>query len=244
MDLAKEARALESLTKLVNAANECRVLFDEAGMDYPAPLRRMLGEGEIAGHGPGNGGPPRLRINPPASASRPAGVPDGWICVPLKELLAQTVALGVLRAASEPLPTRSVTAAIRDRGLDVSEGSVANIGTRLEKDGVIRRSREGWSLANVAKAPILNGSYAWGSLDVFMPQELAARRREAIIHVLSHFGNGLQTAQILTQLAGCSWLRTPLSKDMLKMDMEDLQKEGRVRRGALKKWMVAEGNKA
>src|ERR1700720_4404537 len=109
MDLAKEARALESLTKLVNAANECRVLFDEAGMEYPAPLRRMLGEGEIVGNGSGYRGPPRLRINPPASANRPLGVPDGWICVPLSELLAQTVALGVLRGATEPIATKNVT---------------------------------------------------------------------------------------------------------------------------------------
>lgn len=241
MDILKEARALESLTKLMAAATECRTLFDEAGMDYPAPLKRLLGEGDTGGaiHGQN-----RLRIAPPHHVSRPAGVGDGWVYVPLNALTPQTIALGVLRAADEPLSPKRVTALIRERGTEVNEGSVANIGTRLEKEGVIRRTKDGWSLASLTKAPILNGSYAWGDQEVFTTHELAARRREAIIYVLSHFRDGLQTTQILTQLEGCTWLKTPLSKDLLKADIEELQRSEKIRRGALKKWIVAEGVRA
>jgi hypothetical protein len=240
MDIRKEARAFESLTKLVAFAEECRNLFDEAGLDYPATLKRLLGEGDATG-ADSQARHKGLRIAPPPHVSRPVGVADGWIYVPLPALIPQTLAMGVLRSADAPLSPKQVTSRIRELGTEVNEGSVANIGTRLEKEGVIRRTKDGWSLVNAAKAPILNGKYAWGEQAVFTSHEMAARRREAIIYVLSFFRDGLQTAQILTQLENCAWLKTPLSKDLLKADMEELQRSEKVRRGASRKWIVADG---
>ena len=43
MSGSKEQRAIESLSSLLKAADACRILFDEAGMEYPAPLKRLLG---------------------------------------------------------------------------------------------------------------------------------------------------------------------------------------------------------
>ena len=241
MDLAKEALALESLTKLLRAADECRTLFDEAGMDYPAPLRRMLGLKDDT-MGDWIGQRRSVRIPPPA-ITRPAGLPDGSVAVPIPEMTPQTVVLGVLRAAlPDPVPRKQVASEVKARGLEVNDGSIANIGTRLEGYGLISRHDGGWMLTDRSKAPVLNGHYAWGPPEIFTPHELAARRREAIIHVLGHFGAGLQTTQILERLADCAWLKTPLSKDLLKTDMEDLQNQGKIRRGQMRKWTVVKND--
>lgn len=241
MDLAKELRALEALSKMVKAAEDCRNLFDEAGMAYPEPLRRLLGlmKPEDAGM---TRREPSIQI-PPPDVSRPPGVADGWIYVPKAALTPQTVVLGLLREVGVPLPVKQVVTAVRATGCEANDGSIANIGTRLASQGVITRSDSGWSLVDKEKAPILNGKYAWGTADMFMKQEVAARRRDAILHMLKLFPAGLMSLQIVEQLEGCAWLKTPLSKDLVKMDMEDLKRDGLVRRsGTTKKWVLAEGN--
>lgn len=237
MDLAKEKRAFEALTKAMTGVEQCRVLFDEAGLEYPATLRRMLGQ-ENGANGTGTQG----LIKPPASHSRPPGVADSWICVPVKALTPQTLALGILRDASKPMPVKEMVLALHARGVDVHEGSVANMGPRLEHLGIIRRPQgEGWVLTEPHRAPVLKGEYAWGNTDVFNAYEIAARRREAIAHVLNYFRDGLQQVQILTQMEGLAWLKTSLNKDLVKSDIEDLQREGRVRRvGNSKKWTLTE----
>ncbi len=75
---------------------------------------------------------------------------------------------------------------------------------------------------------------------MFMKQEVAARRREAIVYVLGLFEGGLMNMQIVEQLERCPWLKTPLSKDLVKMDMEDLKAAGRVKRVShTNKWALA-----
>ncbi len=76
---------------------------------------------------------------------------------------------------------------------------------------------------------------------MFMKQELAARRREAVLHILKLFPSGLQNLQIVEQLETCAWLKTPLNKDLMKADIEELKKAGRVKRvGNTNKWALAE----
>jgi len=239
VDLAKEARALESLTRLLKAAEECRTLFDEARMDYPAPLRRMLGERDSFGDSPGPVAR-AIKISPP-DITRPAGVPDGWIHVPIEALGPQTAVLGVLRGASEPMPVKQVVSEVKSRIPSVSDGSINNVGTRLDERNIIARAEDGWRLIDKSRAPLLNGTRAWGADSMFQTQELAARRREAVLHVLSLFPTGLMSAQLLEQMERCAWLKTPLSKDLIKADMEELQETGKVKRsGNSRKWILGE----
>ncbi len=237
MDLAKEIRALESLSKLMKAAEECRNLFDEAGMDYPEPLRRVLGQIKPEDAA----GATRTIQIPPPPVSRPTGVGDGWIYVPKDALTPQTVVLGVLRDAAAPMPVGQIVSEVSANECDANDGSIANIGTRLQRLGIIERTDDGWRLLDKSKAPLLNGKYAWGPAEgVFMKQEVAARRREAIVYVLGLFPSGLMNMQIVEQLEACAWLKTPLSKDLVKMDLEDLKAAGRVKRvGNTNKWVLA-----
>jgi hypothetical protein len=239
MALDKETRAYEALSRLMKVAAECRVVFDEVGLEYPPPLRRILGEDELEA-GNAHGSPRPVRISAP-SVARPEGVPDGWVNVPMEAVNPQTVVLGVLRDATVPMTVKQVVAEVKARGTrEVNDGSIANIGTRLEGAHVIERTDDGWALVDRSRAPLLNGPYAWGAPDVFMKQELAARRREAILHVLRMFPAGLMNMQIVERLESCTWLKTPLAKDLIKMDMEDLQRAEKVKRvGNTKKWVLA-----
>lgn len=236
MTIEAEAKALESLNRLLRLVDECRALFDEAGMDYPAPLKRLL---NVEGRKSATAASHTVHIDPPTTPHRPAGVSSTWIYVPIPSLAAQTFVLGVLRDADEPMSAKEITDAARARGLTVSTGSVANVGTRFEAKGWIERIKgQGWLLTDGSVAPVLSGDYAWGPSEIFTRQELAARRREMILYVLDHFPEGLQNLQILARLESCDWLGTPVTKDLVKADMDELQREGMVRRrGNSKKWV-------
>jgi hypothetical protein len=97
-------------------------------------------------------------------------------------------------------------------------------------------------LLKVEKAGLVRDGRLWAPPGVFAKPEMAAHRREAILHVLKHFPTGLQTVQIVEQLRNCSWLHAPVNKDLLKLDMESLLEAKKVRRrGNTKKWELAPG---
>jgi hypothetical protein len=237
--IEQELRAYASFAALLTKVEECRGLFDEAGLAYPEPLQRMLGHltglmmnGAMAPR-------PSIHIDPPPAPPRPPGVGDGWIWVPINVLTAQVCVLAVLRAADgAPVPVRQIKSEVISRGSSSNDGSILNIGTRLEDAGTIARAKDGWRLLDLSKAPILNGKYAWGTEEMFSKNEIAARRRDGIVHVLGCFRDGLQSAQILTQLQDCPWFKGPLNKDQLKLDLEELKKAQRIRRGMQRKWIV------
>lgn len=224
---------MESLTRLMKTAEECRSLFNEAGLEYPAPLKRILGMLE----NPHAARHQSVVIPPPASPGRPVNVPADWISVPMAAMTPSGIVLGVLRDAGRHLPVRQVVAAVEKLRTEVNAGSIANIGTRLEREHVIERTEAGWKLLDHTKAPTLNGSHAWGGLEAFAREELAASRREAILHVLKLSPAGLQPMQILGTLESCDWLRLPVTKDMVKLDMTELQKEKKVKRSSNGKWV-------
>lgn len=236
MDLGKEARALESLTALLKAAEESRRLFDEAGMAYPEPLRRVLGLAE---------GAPQSRartalIPPPPIPARPSFIPASWLWVPLGAMTPQGIVMMILRAANgNPVSVKQIIDRVAQLRHGVNDGSIANIGTRFARDGLIERSDDGWTLTDPSRAPVLVDSHAWGPAEVFQTHELAGRRREAIMHVLRTLG-GLLHTQIVDQMAACDWLGMSTNKDMIKMDMLELQKAGRVKRTTGKKWVVSD----
>jgi hypothetical protein len=74
-------------------------------------------------------------------------------------------------------------------------------------------------------------------VSAFGIHDVAAHRRESILHILSGYTTGLQIVQIVDQLRKCSWVHAPVNKDLLKADMEVLQEREKARRrGNSKKW--------
>jgi hypothetical protein len=176
-------------------------MFDEARAEYPPPLKRLLG---VVAGGVEPEGSEKIRVDPPSTPHRPTGVPTDWIYVPIAALNVQTFVLGLLRDATGPVPVQQIIAEARERLPEVSDGTIANIGTRLEAQGAISRSKgEGWILKDESRAPLLSGKYAWGASDMFAVHELAARRREMIVYLLGRFREGLQNLQILARLEDC-----------------------------------------
>jgi hypothetical protein len=282
LDLAKAARAYDALTKLLGSAEECRALFEQAGLPYPLriesigpePAAPSAGGDGSGGNGSGGGRTTRRRRSARRQAARtrprvvyqptkrpaafemvplpfkpeepapvaqhaqippmptpppPPGVKKDWINVPIASLLPQTLTLGILRdSLGRPLPRKDLLARMAERGARVNDGSLANIGTRLSERHQIHRVDEGWLLVDESTAPILNGRYAWGDAAVFAVHELAARRREAVLHLLRVTGRAMKQNEIAAALRGCSWLKTPVSKDLIKMDIGALVESGQV----------------
>lgn len=239
-DFTKEAVAYQALARLLESAQDCKRMFEEAGVgSLPNPLMRLLGEEGVL-----TLSPPALRarmtIPPPPRPSAPEGVAHEWIWVPVADLKATNLVLAILRGAGRPTPAREVIEGVQRLRPDISKGTIANIGTRLG-DTTIVRSDDGWCLAQGRLAPILHGEYAWGPVEFFEPHEIAAHRRLAILHILHSQPDGLQIMQITKTLQeSCPWLprEIPRTKDLVKMDMDALDVSGVAKRvvGHSGKW--------
>jgi hypothetical protein len=232
--IGAEEEAVQSLAELLAQARKCRMLYERANMSLPEPLKRVLGM-----NGMGRVVPVRPRIPPLERQSRPPEAQDNWISIEARHATPTTLGPAILRASNKAMRAKDVVAAITRMLPDVNRGSIANIGARLEGK-IISRTKDGWTLIDQAKAGILHGSMFWGPPELFGKTELAAHRREAILHLLRCFPGGLQIIQIVDQLRECSWIQAPINKDLVKADMGVLGKEGRVRRvGNSKKWEIA-----
>lgn len=114
-----------------------------------------------------------------------------------------------------------------------------NIGTRLSGKQ-INRTDSGWQLISPEETGVLHEGYLWGPRAFFHKYELAAHRRLAILHVLSFFNGGLQLRQILEWLRKCNWVHAPVNKDLLKADLEILDRDEKIRKvGNSGKWELA-----
>jgi hypothetical protein len=234
--IGAEEEAIQSLMDLLAQAKRCRGLYDRAHMALPEPLKRVLG---MSVNGSGKAMGVRPQIPPIERSSRPPEATEDWIAIEASEATPTCIALAILRAAKQPMRSRDVVGRVTDVLPQVLSGSIANIGSRLEGK-LITRSVEGWTLINPEKAGVLFNGFLWGPPEIFGKAELAAHRREAIMHLLGAFPGGLQIIQITDQLRGCSWVHAPTNKDLVKADMEILAKAGKVRRrGNSKKWEIA-----
>jgi hypothetical protein len=145
--------------------------------------------------------------------------------------------LAVLRGVAGPVRAKEVVGRVKELLPDVSSGSIANIGTRLDKTNVILRDDRGWELLSPEDAGVIFNSHLWAPASVLSSQELAAYRREAILHLLSLNKTGLQATQVEEQLQHCTWLQAPVSKDLVKVDLEVLASDKKIRRrGNTRKW--------
>ena len=235
-----EQEAYQSYMALLDQARKCADLYSRAELDLPERVQRLLGmiEGgarKMTSQKAGAHIQPPERINPPKEA------PLDWISIDAKKGTVSTVMLAILRAANGvPVRSKEVVEGVCAVLTGADPGSVANAGTRLFGE-VIERTDDGWRLLKPERATILHGGRLWGLPSSFASPEIAAHRRDGILHILKAFPTGLQTVQIVEQLKNCSWVKAPVSKDLLKADMHILRADGKVRQVShTKKWQISE----
>jgi hypothetical protein len=233
---ALEGKAYTSFAALMQSAQECRGLFEAARIQVPERLQRFLGESDAP-----EKAPLRVTVPPPEQPPMPPQWKPGWIWVPARDMTASHLVLAILRSATAPMTPTQIREAVLGYGVELSKGTLANIGTRFDGQ-LIARSGDGWILITRDLAPVLEDSVAWGDPSVFDKQEVAAHRRLGILHVLKAHGYGLQVVQLVRTLSECEWIKAPVTKDLVKVDLQELQKAGFVRRvGNSGKWEATEG---
>jgi hypothetical protein len=236
-----EREAMEGLLKWIDQAKQIQLLFERAHMSFPEPLRRVLG---ISQNGnPAASNHESLSIPEPISPPRPEGAKPDWIWIRQEDATVTSIALALLRAAKGPIKVRDLINSVMNILQDANRGSVNNLGTKFGKT-LIERSDDGWRITNPEKAGILFEGYLWAPKEVFQQYDLAAHRRDSILYLLKKFPGGLQLRQILEQLKRCAWMRAPLNKDLLKVDLEVLQVKKEIRRvGHSGKWGLVQPKK-
>lgn len=236
-----ETDAVQSLVQLYDQARKCQDLFERAQMALPEPLKRFLGL-DVGEHS--STAAPRLVAQiPPPQRKRPEGTSGEWVWVRIQDCTPTTLISAVLRAAGGVLSSRAAIEAVQRLKSELPSGSIYNSATRLQKSGVIDRT-SGWRLTKPDSAPIIDGDVLWGTTSMFDKMELAAHRREAILHVLKHFEMGLQIVQLVEQLKNAYWVKAPVNKDLLKADVKILEHDRKIRRrGNTNKWELAPAEK-
>ena len=235
-----ERLALQSLMDLYEQAKKCQQLFEGAQMALPEALQRFLGVSEHTAKSTPQHQRQSAVIPPPERTNAPEGAGPDWIWIDARSASATAVALAFLRSAADaPVRPKDLFAQITTVLPGALNGTIANIGTRLGGE-VIERGNEGWRLLKPEMAGIIHDGLLWAPPSVLSKQELAAHRRDAILHILKHFPTGLQTVQLVEQLSNCPWVHAPVNKDLLKADMEVMDSERKVRRrGNSKKWEIS-----
>lgn len=231
--LHAEQAAVQGLLELLEKAQECRQLYERAGMALPEPLKRLLSSGtEQAGPSSGTVQIPLMR-----RTRRPREAEADWVSIPLEDASPQSVVLAVLRNEGGPIRAKEVIRRVQDHLPDVPKGSIANIGTRLDEGNLIARSSTGWELIAPEEAGIILDEYLWAPASILSPQELAAYRREVVLHLLSMTQVGSAATQIEEQLRNCDWLEVDVNKDLVKSDLKHLASTKKIRRrGNTRKW--------
>jgi hypothetical protein len=229
--LNAEMDAVQRFIRLIEHAKECKMAYDRARMPLPESLQHFFGM---------NGAKPEEKvpshIPPPERPEMPPGGEDDWIWINVNKAGATNVTLAILRGANESIRAKDLVADVMNILPEVHRGTIANLGNRLEGD-IIERSKDGWRLIDPEKAGLISDGLFWGPPELFTKQELAAHRRDAILHILGHFEVGLQTSQIIEQLRKCLWVKAPVNKELVQDDIEILRQDGKIkRRGNSTKW--------
>ena len=99
-DFTAEKEAFASFGKLLSQVDECKRLFERAGLDIPEPLKRLMGTAN------GNG-KRSTRISIPAIDRdyRPVqavGAQEEWLSIPAVEGTATSLVLAALRDKTTP----------------------------------------------------------------------------------------------------------------------------------------------
>lgn len=234
--IENEAEMYRRMAKLIEDARALKAFVHETGLSMPEALARMFSEVD-----PGRPAEePRVTIPAPIKPHAPGGVGDDWIYVPIAEAMPTTLVLAALNGSPDPVPVKRLCELVARMRQDVNDGSIANIGTRLDKAGVIDRSDGGWKLRDTRKGPIANSEFVWADVLTFAKEDRAAFRRFAITHVLRTWPDGLQIVQITNALReNCPWFPKdiPVTKDLVKVDVQLLDQAGQAKLvGHSRKW--------
>ncbi|MDD5656777.1 MAG: hypothetical protein PHF00_05925 [Elusimicrobia bacterium] len=208
-------------------------LFRQHDLTLPPTLRLLTGDKKHeANH-------KSLVVLPPEKPESPGGVQSDWRWIKAADASAQTLVLAILNEG-KPVPPVEIAKRIADLNPDVSTGGVYNVGPRLDGKK-IHRTKQGWVLIADKPAPTLYKGYIWGPPEVLAPQDLATFRRMAIVHLLGGCPDGLKIVEIYKMLKSVDWLGKPMSKDLIKDDMDVLEKKDIVRQmGVSKKWNLVQ----
>ena len=201
--------------------------FQQMGHKVPDPLLRMFGEAS-----PGNRPEPYSLSPPPLPAPPPKGYLQDHIYVPIEKAQVRALVLGILGEAGDPLPVKTVRARVHAYRGEVSDGSIANIGTALANSKTIDRGEKGWRLLTPDSVPVIANGYLWGPRDVFGPYEAAWWRRYVILHLIRLMPGGLQAQQITDHLNALDWVCVPKDKDAIKADLVSLSGAKLIRRSS------------
>jgi hypothetical protein len=233
--LAAEQEAAQSFVELVAQAKRCQQLYERANMTLPESVKRFFSLHT-------NGKKLVASVPPPERPPLPSEAEANWVSIRIEDAYPQNVALALLRSAGGTLAVKDLIEEFEARLENVNRGTVYNVGPRLDTAGIITRSDGVWELIKPENAPILHENLIWAPASVFNKQELAAHRRDAIIHVLRTFRAGLQTSQIIEVLQNCPWVHAPVNKELVQDDVQILSKAPAKikRRGNTKKWGLVE----
>lgn len=235
-EFEREAEAYSSLQHLMEEAQKTKAMFVRAGLPIPATLWRMFGESKPSARGTEGA----INVPPIEEPNRPAGVDQDWIWIAIPDAITITLVKAIMGRAGKALRPKEIVQQVQAIRPELSTGGVYNTAKYLVNADLLDRTDEGWALKGNPAVPILNGKYLWAPPDILQKQEVAAHRREAILHILKVFKTGLQILQIVEMLKRMTQCRAPVSKDLVKVDMEVMQDEKKVRKaGSSKKWVLA-----
>lgn len=232
-----EEAFLRDWLRLLDAARDLRARAARGRFVVPTTLRVLVGEDAQSERI--SVGIPEMKAPPDA----PKELKDGWIWVSVEGAQIRSVVRAILRSDGRPMSARKVVESLKKlRGGEVSDGTVANIGTALDSDGVISRQGGEWILTplGMETSPLLHGKFVYGPPAIFLSGDIAWFRRAAIHHILRLFDRGLQAMQVVDHIERLDWVPGPKGKDIVKMDLEALREEGAITRGGgqSKKWVV------
>lgn len=233
-NFTRESKAFEALAELMRQAAVAKSLFDEAGLETPSPLARLLGTSSDT---------PKHRdgvtvAKPMPTPPRPEGADPEWVFIPLEGAYATTIVRGVLRGFGKPERPKKLLERVLALRPDIMSGSVYNTGPRLEKAGVVKRGPGGWELVRPEENPVISGDFLWSDIDILQKQEVALHRRMIIVHLLGVYRSGLQIVQIVERLREFPQCKANANKDLVQSDMDILQQEKKARRVSSRKWVL------
>ena len=232
-----EAKVYEAFLRWLEEGKRVWGLFDQEGVPVPETLKIALTDPTKTGSNSHQFRPARLRA--PERPAPPPGAGYDWIWIDAKEAMLRTVVLAILHEGIT-ISVKDLTTRVKKILPDTNEGSIGNIGTYLDGKQ-ISRTEKGWTLKEGVEAPVLYEGYIWAPPALLTKQDLAAFRRMAIRHLLGISPDGLQVMQVYRQLKSADWLKTPLSKDLVKADLFVMQDEKKVKRfGSQRKWTLRE----
>ena len=118
-------------------------------------------------------------------ATKPPEVGEDWISLKVEDISPTTAALAILRGQNgKPIRARELADLVTDILPHVASGSIYNLLNRLRDDHLVYESTAGWMIQDKDTAGVLSEGYLWAPQERLTKTDLAAHRREAIVHLL------------------------------------------------------------